>query len=414
MSNRCCRCSTGGRQGYGEAENFPDDFDGILAVAPAVNLDRFGVANLWPLVVAATTPAAPGAPGTVNGTSTNVMPQCVLNAMRSANVAACDNAGVDADGVVDGIISNPFACTFNATTAVGQVVPCNATQGGTSANGTITITVQHATAYTRVLEGPSVTNGTRLWYGYLPGTNFNAPPANNTQASWANNMFVQQTNLTTAPITVENFAQVFSRAIINPRFGSSTALAAENPDLSRFRASGGKLLTWHGLVDQVIFPEGTLDYHQRVQTALQNNIDDFYRVFLAPGVAHCGGGTGPVPVNPIDSLVAWVERGVAPETLPAVKVNSTGPANEPSNNGTVARRNLCRVGFSPRFTPGSPVNDAASWTCQVAQRMPQLIVGNQTTTTGPPLVASSAVSTFGNFYHLVLTALISCMVAAFL
>lgn len=107
----------------------------------------------------------------------------------------------------------------------------------------------------------------------------------------------------------------------------------------------------------MIFPSGTLDYHQRVISSLggANNVDDFYRVFEAPGVGHCGGGVGPVPLNPINALVDWVERGIAPETLPAMKVNGS----------QIIRRNVCRVGSSPRFM-GGDANVAQSWTCQAS------------------------------------------------
>lgn len=105
----------------------------------------------------------------------------------------------------------------------------------------------------------------------------------------------------------------------------------------------------------MIFPSGTLDYHQRVVNTLGGaaNVDSFYRVFEAPGVGHCGGGVGPVPLNPINSLVDWVERGIAPDTLPALRVNGT----------QLTRRNVCRVGFTPRYA-GGDANVAQSWTCQ--------------------------------------------------
>lgn len=319
-------CSTGGRQGYVEAEVFPTDFNGILAAAPAINFNRFSAAGLWPTVVQAQ----------MGG----FMPQCIFEAMRQAHISACDTTTDDT--VRDGIIENPFACNFSAMTMTGtQVANCAAGA----------ITAQQAGAYAAILAGPRATNGTQLWYGWLPGTNFTL----GSNASWTGNFLVQQANLTNAPINTANFEAIFSRSV---GFFNNN-LSATNANLMPFKAAGGKLLTWHGLYDNMIFPEGTLDYHQRVINTLGGapNVDDFYRVFEAPGVGHCGNGVGPIPLNPINSLVDWVERGVAPDTLPAMRVNGT----------QILRRNVCRVGFSPRFM-GGDASLAQGWTCQPSQQ----------------------------------------------
>lgn len=142
----------------------------------------------------------------------------------------------------------------------------------------------------------------------------------------------------------------------------------------------------------MIFPSGTLDYHQRVITSLggANNVDNFYRVFEAPGVGHCGGAVGPVPLNPINALVDWVERGVAPETLPAMKINGS----------QIIRRNVCRVGFSPRFM-GGDANAAQSWTCQASAQNFTVVQANagdlvSSTTNGGSTVLVSKASSLGH------------------
>lgn len=269
------------------------------------------------------------------------IPQCTFEAMRQAHIAACDvSAG---DTVRDGIISNPFACNFSAARSMVGTPVANCAAGA--------ITTQQASAYDAILAGPRAVNGTQLWYGWLPGANFTLGSA----ASWMSNFAVQLANLSSAPVTAANFERVFARSI--DFFNNN--LSATSTNLSPFRAAGGKLLTWHGLYDNAIFPEGTMDYHQRVVNALggAQNVDSFYRVFLAPGVGHCGNGVGPVPLNPINALVDWVERGRAPDTLPAVRVDG----------GRTVSRNVCRVGFSPQFS-GGDANNAASWTCQPAQQ----------------------------------------------
>lgn len=207
-------CSTGGRQGYVEAEVFPTDFNGILAAAPAINFDRFSAATLWPVVAQAS----------MGG----FLDQCTFQVMRNAHVAACD-VTTD-DGVRDGIIQNPFACNFNLMSMVGvQATGCAATA----------ITAQQVSAYTAILAGPRAVNGTQLWYGWLPGANVTL----GSTASWTGNFLVQQANLTNASINAANFEQIFSRSI---QFFNNN-LSATNANLAPFKNAGGKLLTWHGL-----------------------------------------------------------------------------------------------------------------------------------------------------------------------
>lgn len=207
-------CSTGGRQGYVAAEVFPEDFDGILAAAPAINFNRFAAAGLWPTVAEATAGA--------------FLDQCTFQVLRNAHVAACDVT--NDDGVKDGVILNPFACTFDVMGMVGaQAVGCAGN----------TITAQQASAYAAILAGPRAVNGTQLWYGWLPGANFTL----GSTASWSGNAIVQELNLTNASINAANYDRVFARSV--EIFNNN--LSATNADLRPFKNAGGKLLTWHGL-----------------------------------------------------------------------------------------------------------------------------------------------------------------------
>ena len=104
-------------------------------------------------------------------------------------------------------------------------------------------------------------------------------------------------------------------------------LATNNPDLSAFKARGGRLIIWHGLADSLIFPQGTISYYTRVIDTLGGlgATRSFARLFLAPNVGHCGGGTGPAPADPFSAVVAWREHGVAPDTLLATLPAGQGP-----------------------------------------------------------------------------------------
>src|SRR3954447_13101036 len=108
---------------------------------------------------------------------------------------------------------------------------------------------------------------------------------------------------------------------------SPEASRPKRPTLrSEFRHAGGKLLMWHGWNDQLIFPEGTIDYYERVLNANGGLADgqSFARLFMAPGVEHCGGGVGPNQFDMFGSLVAWVERGDAPKRITASLVAADG------------------------------------------------------------------------------------------
>jgi hypothetical protein len=140
-------CSNGGREGYISAQMYPDDFDGILAVSPAVNEPEIGISIQWPYVVMQNEGKAPS--------------QCVYQAFINASIALCDGL----DGVEDGIISNLKDCHFDPFTLVGQRVACDGT----------TIIIDHKTAnvVAKVYAGPTAPNGAKLWNGINTGTGFN-------------------------------------------------------------------------------------------------------------------------------------------------------------------------------------------------------------------------------------------------
>lgn len=127
----------------------------------------------------------------------------------------------------------------------------------------------------------------------------------------------------------------FSDLTHQGRLEYESIIGTGNPDLDRFSHRGGKIITWHGLADPIIPPQGTMFYYQKV-LALDPSAADFYRQFYSPGVGHCSGGTGVIPTNALDQLRAWVENGTVPETLQAaspypVNASSSLPV-DPSQN----------------------------------------------------------------------------------
>ena len=303
-------CSTGGRQGHMLAQRYPNAYDGILAVAPAINWGSLIPAMVWPMVVMHELGVAP--------------PQCVLETIVNAAVAACDGL----DGLLDGIVSAPERCAFDPHTLVGRSIDCGEL-------GRANISAAHATLVQKIWQGPTTPAGESLWYGHEPGaglfgvanTKCSGSPTNCTGVPFAVahdwvRLFVIGAN-TPFDISRSTYAE-YATLFAASKAKAQDIISTNNPDLSGFKAAGGKLLSWHGLADPGIPPRGTKQFYDRVQ-AFDPRIRDFFRHFEAPGAGHCQGGV--VPLNPLDALIDWVEHGVAPDTLLAASPNleSTRP-----------------------------------------------------------------------------------------
>ncbi len=114
------------------------------------------------------------------------------------------------------------------------------------------------------------------------------------------------------------------------------------------------MITWQGLDDNYIMPNGTMSYFNRVKK-LDPNVADYYRVFFAPGVGHCGGGSGPIPDDALMTLRAWVENGTAPDILEASSAYAI--------NGTVRHQNLCPYPLVSKYNGKGDPAKAASFSC---------------------------------------------------
>lgn len=298
-------CSQGGRQGMTLAQRYPDDFNGILAVAPAINADKFVPAACWPYHVMTNLSAYP--------------PTCEIEAFTQAAIEHCDHL----DGVTDGLISKPSLCNFQASSMVGKTYLCN----GTERN----FTVAGAKIVQAAWDGPRSPSGRAGWFGLGKDASLTKVQIktecvfqNNTcsaipselLSSWIIHLVAKDPNFSMAEMTTEQFYTFLAQS----EREYHDMLAAADPDLSSFRAAGGKLITWHGLADEIIPPEGTTAYYQQV-LELDPTAGSFYRVFEAPGVAHCFGGAGFVPHSAFDQLVAWVENGTVPDTLTATNMD---------------------------------------------------------------------------------------------
>lgn len=330
-------CSTGGRQGLMAVQRFPEEYDGLVIGAPAINWDRFITAELWPQIV-------------MRQEVGGAIADSKLKAVTTAAVAACDGS----DGVMDGVINDPRKCTYDPAS-----LACR--EGSDPAT---CLTAAEATAVRKIWDGPmSTKGGERLWFGLERGTALDALAGGNP-----------------FPITTTHYQYwirqdptfdwtTLTEADIEPALRESQKKFAEvigtdDPDLQRFRKRGGKMIIWQGEADQLIFPRGTVNYFNRVAAANggASTVDGFARLFLAPGVAHCAGGAGPNPVGLFEAMVEWVEKGTAPETI---------KASRPLPDGGIRSRPLCAYPKTAQYTGVGSTDDAANFRCVDARHNPR-------------------------------------------
>jgi feruloyl esterase len=325
-------CSDGGREALMEAQRFADDFDGIIAGAPANDWTHLMARALWDERALLDGPA-----GTI--------PQAKLPAIQKAVVEKCDLL----DGVKDGLIEDPRACRFDPA-----ALACKA---GDSPD---CLTGPQVAALRKIYDGPkNPRTGARIHPGDTPGTEAVAggwsawiiPGAASTPAlfMFANTFYGQAVYEDGRDFRTLNFDADIEYADQK----TSAVLNATNPDLRPFRARGGKLIQYHGWGDAAIPAQDSIDYYEAVKAFLgrmpdprstKGPVDDFYRLFLVPGMGHCGAGLGPnvfgngqtvvgAKEDPdrdlIAALVRWVERGVAPATSSA-----------PAKSSRIRRRRL--------------------------------------------------------------------------
>lgn len=328
-------CSTGGRQGLMMAQRYPEAYDGILAQSPAINWVEFVTTEFWPQQVMYLLNYFPS--------------ECELDAITAAAIEACDQL----DGLQDGVIGLPGQCHFQANSVVGMAYSCGGTEGQ--------ITEAAATIAQSSWTGPRSATGAFQWFGlsydsslpsladtvcYTNGTCVGVPFS--ISVDWIQIFIHMNPDFNVYNMTQQVWDSTFhaSQQLYTSIIGTS------DPDLSQFRQAGGKMITWHGMADQLIFFNGTVNYYQRV---LQQDphAADFYRFFMAPGVGHCAGGAGAAPTDPLDALVQWVEEGLAPQTLAANR----------TVNGTSWQQNLCQYPLASIYVGGDPAK-ASSFRCE--------------------------------------------------
>ena len=317
-------CSTGGRQGLQEAQRYPEDFDAIIAGAPANYMLHLGA---WDMQAALT----------IQQDQAHLVPANKLALLHAAVVAACDGL----DGTKDGLLSNPKACRFEPATLL-----CKGAGTASCLTGPQVESVQ--AMYTPAKRK----NGTMVY----PGMPFGGETAW-TRMSDPNPFPLSQSTYQYA--LHENAAWDWRTFNLDRDVADADeklgAIDAINPDLRAFRDRGGKLLMYHGWADQLISAENSINYRASVEAKLGGNQDNWYRLFMVPGMQHCRGGEGPNQFNVMGALERWKESSEPPAQILATHV---------TNNVVDRTRPLCPYPQMAVYTGLGSINDAANFTCK--------------------------------------------------
>ena len=339
-------CSNGGRQALMEVQRYPDDFDGVVAGAPAAQFSRIGVSFLKNLQAVFPTPRAFTAP---------VVTQASLDLLSAKVLEACDAL----DGVTDGVIDDPRACHFKVATVKACPGEHAAPDCLTKAQRAAVAAVYAPTRDARgaVIYPGQPVGGERFeggWPAWITGSDtallrrLRAPTL---QAMFA----VEGARYFTYGDSAWDYTRAAPAAVAADARRTATFLDAVDPDLSRFAARKGKLLLYHGWADPALNPLGTIEYYDSV-LARDPGARDYARLFMMPGVLHCGGGAGPDQAPWLRTVVDWVERGRAPERIVAAARDTAGKVTR--------TRPLCAYPQRAAYAGSGATDDEKSFVCR--------------------------------------------------
>jgi feruloyl esterase len=314
-------CSTGGRQAMAEAQRFPADYDGIIAGAPANYTTKLQGSQVWTSAM-------------THKNEAGYIPPAKYAAIHKAALDQCDAL----DGVKDGVIEDPTRCRFDP-----KVIECK------GEDGPACLTAPQVELARRIYAGP----------GFFPGLE----PGS--EMGWST---------LSGPKPMDLAVEVYKYLVFqdpkwdyltfNPEADVvradktiSSAMNSVDPNLKPLFARGGKLLQYHGWADPGIAPGSSVNYYKSVLEAMggKAKVNDGYRLFMVPGMGHCGGGDGTSTFDMVSALDEWVVQGKAPDKIVASKV---------VNGAAVRTRPLCPYPQVATYKGSGSTDDAANFACK--------------------------------------------------
>jgi len=321
-------CSQGGRQGLKEVQLYPNDFDGVVAGSPAVNWTGRAIQAIW--IAQAT-----------HKDEASFVPNTKFAAIHNAALAACDAI----DGVKDGVIEDPTRCHFDP-----QAIECKGADAPTCLTSAQVATVRKI--YSNVTNQRT---GQALFPGHEPGSEMGW----NTMAS--QRPFAYGTDLFKYVVFQNpnwDYQSFNLDSDVDATLKAAGELNALDPNIKSFLNRGGKIVQYHGWADPQISPRASVNYYVSVLDTLggASQVMGSYRLFMVPGMAHCGGGDGTSKFDMLAALERWVEAKKAPERIEASRVR----------NGKVDRtRPLCPYPQVAVYKGSGSTDESANFACQV-------------------------------------------------
>jgi feruloyl esterase len=321
-------CSAGGRQALKAAQKYPNDFDGIVAGAPALNTTGRAAFAVW-------------VGQNMHKEDASYIPPSKYPMIHDAVLQQCDAL----DGVKDRVIENPRQCKFDP-----KVLQCTA---GDSASCLTSPQVQSAAAMYQAVVNP------RTKKEIFPGLE------RGSEMGWATFGGPQPFGIGTQMFQLMVFKDTkwdyktmdFDTGWTATEKIENGNINAMDPNLKPFFARGGKLIQYHGWADQQIPSGSSVEYYQSVLDTMGGfaKVKENYRLFMVPGMGHCGGGDGPASFDMLNSLEQWVEKGKAPDSVPAAHL---------ANNQPDRTRILCPYPQVATYKGSGNTDDAGNFACK--------------------------------------------------
>ncbi|KAG6617653.1 uncharacterized protein IUM83_02604 [Phytophthora cinnamomi] len=338
-------CSDGGREAVMSALRYPEDFNGIVAGAPAF-LFQFqnSFHHAWDAL------------SNLDENNAPILNPSRVPILHDGVVAACDAL----DGVEDGLLADPRICSFDPRTI----------QCADDSDNSTCLTAAETQVAVNFYSGPvDEASGEHLTVGEMqfgsengwinvgvPATDGGSVPSESMALSTLRYLIFKD-----APglnYTLADF--VFANSTIELLRPHHPFLDAVSPDLSAFREAGGKLILWHGWADPQISPRTTIQYHEKlIDNMGADAVQDFNRLYLFPGVWHCGDGEGMASFDLLTPMLDWVEAGSAPHEI----MTSTEADSSASGSSSTVYRTRPAYPYPSvaKYSGSGDVNDAANW-----------------------------------------------------
>jgi len=338
-------CSTGGKQAFHESQQYPEDYNGLISSAPSNFWTHLEVAQVWRSRAVLRDPAS-------------YIPASKLPLIYNAMLTACDRL----DGIADGILDDPRRCSFDPGTLLCQ-----------GADAPTCLTAGQVEAVKKIYAGPrNARTGELIFPGFLYGTElgwrpFIAGPGMGSRIADSFYKYIVFQDVNWDFRTFDFDKDVAFADKLAPIMNST------NPDLSQFKAHGGRMILLHGWSDPNIPAQNSINYYESVVAniehqhdkdlkagagAIRGGVDDFFRLFMIPGMWHCSGGPGPNTFDALSALEQWVENGVPPD-----KITATKYVNDDATKGVVMTRPLCPFPKEAVYIGRGSTNDAANFVC---------------------------------------------------